>query len=210
MSKKVYRIGEAAKLLGVKTSTLRFWEDKFSQIRPRRTDTDQRYYSEKDMQLLRRIHELLHEKGMTISGVQKMLKNPEKLPIPHIVSLEPVRSVRLAGTLIPFSVPKPIVKAKLASFHRPFHAPLMDELAQNSMEFQKNLSLQNNAKTIGQNESQNIEKAACSSSDSILLAKLEKQNQQMASLKTKYSHNLVEIKNELEELLILLPSQESC
>lgn len=74
MSYKVYRIGEAAKLLKVKTSVLRFWEEEFSQIRPKRTDKGQRYYSQKDMEILTRIRTLLYDEGMTISGAQKALQ----------------------------------------------------------------------------------------------------------------------------------------
>ena len=74
MSNKVYRIGEAAKLLEVKTSVLRFWEEEFSQIRPKRTDKGQRYYSEKDMETLIRIRNLLYDEGMTISGAQRVLQ----------------------------------------------------------------------------------------------------------------------------------------
>lgn len=51
---RVYRIGEAAKILNVKTSVLRFWESEFPQIRPKRTETGQRYYSEKDMHILQK------------------------------------------------------------------------------------------------------------------------------------------------------------
>ena len=79
MSNKVYRIGEAAKLLGVKTSVLRFWEEEFSQIRPKRTDKGQRYYSEKDMETLTRIRGLLYDEGMTISGTQKVLRKPQEV-----------------------------------------------------------------------------------------------------------------------------------
>lgn len=76
MSENVYRIGDAAKIIGIKTSALRFWEEQFSQLRPKRTDKGQRYYSEKDMLLLKRIHGLLYAEGMTIHGVQKLFRKP--------------------------------------------------------------------------------------------------------------------------------------
>lgn len=74
MALRVYRIGEAAKILNVKTSVLRFWETEFPQIRPKRTETGQRYYSEKDMHILKKIHTLLYQEGMTINGAKKTLK----------------------------------------------------------------------------------------------------------------------------------------
>lgn len=80
MSRKVYRIGEVANILKVKTSVLRFWESEFPQIRPKRTETGQRYYSEKDMYTLKRIHFLLYQEGMTINGAKKILKNTPAEP----------------------------------------------------------------------------------------------------------------------------------
>lgn len=86
MAPRVYRIGEAAKILNVKTSVLRFWESEFTQIRPKRTETGQRYYSEKDMHILKKIHTLLYQEGMTINGAKKTLKG-SKEPLVADVSL---------------------------------------------------------------------------------------------------------------------------
>ena len=55
MSEKLYKIGQAAALLNLNTSVLRFWETVFPQLTPRRTDSGQRFYTEEDMALLRRI-----------------------------------------------------------------------------------------------------------------------------------------------------------
>ena len=85
MAPRVYRIGEAAKILNVKTSVLRFWESEFSQIRPKRTETGQRYYSEKDMHILKKIHTLLYQEGMTISGAKKILKGSTAPPVDEII-----------------------------------------------------------------------------------------------------------------------------
>lgn len=87
MSRKVYRIGEVANILKVKTSVLRFWESEFPQIRPKRTETGQRYYSEKDMYTLKRIHFLLYQEGMTINGAKKILKNAPAEPSAAVPSL---------------------------------------------------------------------------------------------------------------------------
>lgn len=86
MAPRVYRIGEAAKILNVKTSVLRFWESEFTQIHPKRTETGQRYYSEKDMHILKKIHTLLYQEGMTINGAKKTLKG-SKEPLVADVSL---------------------------------------------------------------------------------------------------------------------------
>ena len=57
MSEKLYKIGQAAALLNLNTSVLRFWETVFPQLTPRRTDSGQRFYTEEDMALLRRLHD---------------------------------------------------------------------------------------------------------------------------------------------------------
>ena len=67
MEKKYhYRIREVAKLIGVATSTLRFWEDCFSQLKPSRTINGQRRYSEDDVQIISRIKFLVHDQGFPI------------------------------------------------------------------------------------------------------------------------------------------------
>ena len=70
---KSYRIGDVAKLLKLKPYVLRFWESEFPQIRPIRTDSGQRVYSEADIETLRTIQDLLHERGLTIDGAKREL-----------------------------------------------------------------------------------------------------------------------------------------
>ena len=53
---------------------LRFWETKFSQVRPLKRGGGRRYYRPEDIDLLRRIRSLLYEDGYTIKGVQRLLK----------------------------------------------------------------------------------------------------------------------------------------
>ena len=74
VTQKTYRIGEAAELLDLKTHVLRFWESEFPQLAPLRTDKGQRFYTESDLALLRRIRQLLHEQGMTIVGARRVLE----------------------------------------------------------------------------------------------------------------------------------------
>lgn len=74
MEKKTYRIGEVAEMLNVNTSTLRFWETQFPQIESLRTEKGQRLYTEEKVALLRRIHTLLHEHGLTIGGALRVLE----------------------------------------------------------------------------------------------------------------------------------------
>lgn len=67
-------ISEVADWLGVQPHVLRFWESKFSQVKPVKRAGGRRYYRPSDMLLLGGIKQLLHEDGMTIKGAQKMLR----------------------------------------------------------------------------------------------------------------------------------------
>ncbi|HRC27701.1 MAG TPA: MerR family transcriptional regulator [Alphaproteobacteria bacterium] len=67
-------ISEVADDLGVPQHVLRFWETKFSSIRPLKRGGGRRYYRPEDVNLLKRIHNLLYTEGYTIKGAQKLLK----------------------------------------------------------------------------------------------------------------------------------------
>jgi len=67
-------ISEVADRLGVPTHVLRFWESRFSQVRPIKRAGGRRYYRPSDIALLDGIRQLLHDDGLTIRGVQKILR----------------------------------------------------------------------------------------------------------------------------------------
>ncbi|MEM8834030.1 MAG: MerR family transcriptional regulator [Pseudomonadota bacterium] len=81
-SKEAFRtISEVADLLDVQQHVLRFWETKFSQVKPLKRGGGRRYYRPEDVALLQRIHHLLYTEGYTIKGVQKLLKGQGKAQI---------------------------------------------------------------------------------------------------------------------------------
>ncbi len=67
-------IGEAAKELDLQTHVLRFWETKFSVLKPVKRPDGRRMYRLEDMNALRAIQLLVHEQGLTIRGAQKVLR----------------------------------------------------------------------------------------------------------------------------------------
>jgi len=67
-------ISEVAENLTVPQHVLRFWETRFTQIKPMKRAGGRRYYRPADVELLKGIHELLYKKGYTIRGVQLILK----------------------------------------------------------------------------------------------------------------------------------------
>lgn len=77
-------ISEVAEWLGVQAHVLRFWESKFSQVKPVKRAGGRRYYRPADMKLLGGIKKLLHDDGLTIKGVQKILKQQG---VAHVAAL---------------------------------------------------------------------------------------------------------------------------
>ncbi len=67
-------ISEVADELEMPQHVLRFWESKFSQVKPLKRGGGRRYYRPEDVVLLRNIRTLLYKEGYTIKGVQKLLR----------------------------------------------------------------------------------------------------------------------------------------
>lgn len=67
-------ISEVAEWLDIPTHVLRFWESRFAQIKPVKRAGGRRYYRPSDMRLIGGVKTLLHDQGMTIRGVQKILR----------------------------------------------------------------------------------------------------------------------------------------
>ncbi|WP_321392001.1 MerR family transcriptional regulator [Emcibacter sp.] len=74
-SPNAYRtISEVADAMEVPQHVLRFWEGKFSQIKPMKRGGGRRYYRPEDVEIIQAIRTLLHEDGYTIKGAQKLLR----------------------------------------------------------------------------------------------------------------------------------------
>tara|TARA_X000000950_G_scaffold250854_1_gene311821 strand:- start:22 stop:390 length:369 start_codon:yes stop_codon:yes gene_type:complete len=110
-SNKVYRtIGEVVKLLGLKskkgrslpTHTIRFWEKEFKQVKPKILDGNRRYYDEKNILLLKKIHFLLKEQGMTIEGVKKILNNNRTLNL-DVIKNDSIRVMKFKNKIVKIS-----------------------------------------------------------------------------------------------------------
>jgi DNA-binding transcriptional MerR regulator len=69
-----YKIGEACKTLGIQPYVLRYWETEFPALAPSKSRSGQRVYSEKELEIIRRIKELLYDEGYTIAGAKKKLE----------------------------------------------------------------------------------------------------------------------------------------
>src|SRR6266581_2430128 len=76
--KLYFRIGEVARLAGIKPYVLRFWESEFPTLGPKKSGTGHRLYRRKDVEQVLEIKQLLYEKRYTIEGARKFLETRGK------------------------------------------------------------------------------------------------------------------------------------
>ena len=87
--KLFYKIGEVADILNITPSQLRYWEQEFSFLKPKKNDKGTRYYSQKNIVQAQLVFHLLKEKGMTIAGAREYLerrKNDQSLEKLEVIS----------------------------------------------------------------------------------------------------------------------------
>jgi len=75
IDKVYYTIGEVAGLFQVNPSLIRYWESQFEIINPKKTAGGKRHYTQKDIDQIRLVYHLVKEKGMTLAGAQKKLRD---------------------------------------------------------------------------------------------------------------------------------------
>ena len=103
-------ISEVVEILGIKTKkgqslathTIRYWEKEFKQIKPKVLNGNRRYYDEKNIELLKKVHFLLKDQGMTINGVKKILNNKDSLKLDEM-SNNSIRTNNLKNKLVKIS-----------------------------------------------------------------------------------------------------------
>jgi DNA-binding transcriptional MerR regulator len=99
--KLYFRIGEVARLAGIKPYVLRFWETEFPSLGPKKSGTGHRLYRRKEVEMALEIKRLLYEKRFTIEGARKFLETRGKT--------EPARGAKAAKPA------KKVVQAELFS-----------------------------------------------------------------------------------------------
>jgi DNA-binding transcriptional MerR regulator len=103
-------ISEVATALDVPPHVLRFWETRFAQVKPVKRGGGRRYYRPEDVRLLRGIRGLLYDDGMTIKGVQKILR---ERGIRHVIGLGTEPEAEAPPP--PAPTPTPAAKARRAA-----------------------------------------------------------------------------------------------
>lgn len=92
--KLYYSIGEVADLFGVNESLLRFWEKEFDTIKPRKNAKGTRSYTKDDIEAIRQVYFLVKERGMTLAGAKKRLKDNRRSVSAKMEALERLTRVK--------------------------------------------------------------------------------------------------------------------
>lgn len=92
--KRFYKIGDVAEMLGLPQSTLRFWETQFREAVPRRNARGTRLYTPSDIENLRIIKYLLHDKGLKIEAAKDELRHSRSEAARRTETVEALTSVR--------------------------------------------------------------------------------------------------------------------
>lgn len=108
--KLFFRIGEVSQLVGVEPYVLRYWESEFPGLSPKKSNTGQRMFRRKDVEMLLNIKQLLYDKKFTIEGARKALKSGKDSPSAIV---EPEKAVH-QEVLFPALDPLPGIRQELA------------------------------------------------------------------------------------------------
>lgn len=74
IEKLYYSIGEVAAMFQVNSSLIRFWEKEFDIIKPKKNKKGNRFFTQQDIDSIRLIYHLVKEKGLTLSGAKKKIR----------------------------------------------------------------------------------------------------------------------------------------
>lgn len=93
--KLYFKIGEVARLTGIKPHVLRYWESEFDNIRPVKSQGKQRLYRRDDIELVLTLKDMLYRQGYTIAGAKKILGQKKgRVEIPA-ASVDPEEAIRV-------------------------------------------------------------------------------------------------------------------
>tara|TARA_B100000925_G_C21975406_1_gene459886 strand:- start:313 stop:648 length:336 start_codon:yes stop_codon:yes gene_type:complete len=92
--KLFFKIGEVAKIFNVNISAIRFWEKEFDILKPKKNKKGNRLFTQRDMENLKIIHYLLKERGFTVEGAKKKLKENKNDTINNVEIVSYLKDIR--------------------------------------------------------------------------------------------------------------------
>ena len=94
IEKLFYPIGEVAKIFDVSVSSIRYWEKEFDILKPKKNKKGNRMFTKKDLDNLRIIYHLIKERGFTLDGAKKKLRDNKKDTIDNIEIISHLKNIR--------------------------------------------------------------------------------------------------------------------
>ncbi len=92
--KLFYTIGETAKMFKVNVSLIRFWEKEFEILKPKKNKKGNRLFTKKDIDNLHIIYHLVKERGFTLEGAKKKIKENKKDTIDNITVVNHLKNIK--------------------------------------------------------------------------------------------------------------------
>lgn len=94
VEKLYYQIGEVSEMFSEPVSTIRFWEKEFDILKPKKNNKGNRLFMPDDIKNLKLIHHLLRERGMTLDGAKKYLRNNREDADYRLAIADTLRGIR--------------------------------------------------------------------------------------------------------------------
>lgn len=92
--KLFYSIGEVAKIFRVNVSLIRFWEKEFNILKPKKNKKGNRIFRRKDLEILKIIYHLVKERGFTLEGAKKKIRENKSETIDNIAIVNHLQDIR--------------------------------------------------------------------------------------------------------------------
>lgn len=94
IEKQYFTIGEVAELFDVNTSLIRFWEKEFDILKPKKNKKGNRLFTQKDLDNLFIIYHLVKERGFTLDGAKKKLRDNKDKTVQNIQIIKQLQEIR--------------------------------------------------------------------------------------------------------------------
>ena len=92
--KLFFKISEVAEIFSVKVSTIRFWENEFDILKPKKNNKGNRLFTKQDIENIKIIYHLLKERGFTVEGAKKKLKENKTDTINNVQIVNHLKNIR--------------------------------------------------------------------------------------------------------------------
>lgn len=94
ITKLYYSIGEVAEILDLSTSLIRYWENEFPMLSPRKNRKGNRMFTDKDIDQVRLIYHLVKERGFTLDGAKRRLRENKEETINKYKAVQSLQKIR--------------------------------------------------------------------------------------------------------------------